>query len=102
VFAEEPQYPSLLSQTVCGRFVSAVRNVSITDLRENLSAYLARVSRGERLRVASRGKVIAEICPPSANNPEIVAARKRLRGSVLRYDRPLDPVIDSSEWEVNR
>ena len=26
----------------------------------------------------------------------------RLRGSVLRYERPLEPVIDASEWNMNR
>jgi hypothetical protein len=30
------------------------------------------------------------------------AARKRLRGSVRRYERPLDPVIDPAEWDANR
>jgi len=33
---------------------------------------------------------------------DIAAARKRLRGSVLRYDRPTDPVIDPKEWDANR
>jgi antitoxin (DNA-binding transcriptional repressor) of toxin-antitoxin stability system len=79
-----------------------MKNVNITELRQNLPAYLARVTRGERLRVTSRGKVIAEISPPPATEAEVAAARERLRGSVLRYDNPLDPVIDPGEWEVNR
>ena len=83
-------------------FLAAMKNVNITELRQNLPAYLARVTRGERLRVTSRGKVVAEISPPAATHTEVAAARKRLRGSVLRYDNPLDPVIDPSEWEVNR
>lgn len=74
----------------------------MTDLRQNLPAYLARVRRGERLRVTSRGKVVAEIAPPSASESEAEAARARLRGSVLRYDDPLAPAIDPSEWEMNR
>lgn len=79
-----------------------MKNVNVTELRQNLPDYLARVKRGERLRITSRGKVIAEIAPPAATKEEIAAARRRLRGSVLRYDRPLDPVIDPDEWEVNR
>jgi antitoxin (DNA-binding transcriptional repressor) of toxin-antitoxin stability system len=79
-----------------------MRRVNITELRRNLTAYLVRVKGGERLLVTSRGKAIAEMHPPAATNAQVAAARKRLRGSVLRYDRPLDPVIDSSEWEVNR
>lgn len=79
-----------------------MKNVNVTELRQNLPDYLAKVKRGERLRITSRGKVIAEIVPPVATKEEIAAARRRLRGSVLRYDRPLDPVIDPDEWEVNR
>jgi antitoxin (DNA-binding transcriptional repressor) of toxin-antitoxin stability system len=60
------------------------------------------VKRGERLRVTARGKVIAEIVAPSASASEAEAARARLRGSVVRYDRPLDPVFDPSEWEMER
>jgi len=79
-----------------------MKSVKVTELRQNLPAYLARVRKGERVRVTSRGRVIAEIAPPSATPEEAKAARARLRGSVLRYDRPLDPVIDPREWDVNR
>lgn len=77
-------------------------SVKVSDLRQNLPAYLARVRRGERLQVTARGKVIAEIVAPVATASEAEAARARLRGSVLRYDDPLEPVIDPSEWEMNR
>jgi hypothetical protein len=33
---------------------------------------------------------------------EARAARARLRGSVVRYDQPLDPAVDPAEWQVNR
>lgn len=77
-------------------------DVKVTVLRQKLPEYLARVRRGERVRVTSRGQVIAEIAPPSATKDEVDAARKRLRGSVKRYDRPLDPVFDPGEWDMNR
>jgi prevent-host-death family protein len=79
-----------------------MKDVKVTELRQNLPTYLARVRRGERLRVTSRGKVIAEITPPAPSPDEVAAARARLRGSVRRYDRPLDPVIDPDEWDMNR
>ncbi len=79
-----------------------MEEVKITELRQNLPEYLARVQRGERVRVTSRGKVIAEIVPPSASRKDVEAARARLRGSVLKYDRPTEPVIDPGEWEVNK
>ncbi len=78
------------------------KDVKVTELRQKLPEYLAQVRGGERLRVTSRGKVIAEIAPPAALKDEAAAARARLKGSVLRYDDPLDPVIAAEEWEMNR
>jgi len=79
-----------------------MKDVKVTVLRQKLPEYMARVRRGERVRVTSRGQVIAEIAPPSAAKDVVAAARKRLRGSVLSYKRPLDPVIAPEEWDVNR
>jgi len=79
-----------------------VKGVNVTELRQNLPAYLRRVQRGERIKVTSRGKVIAEIAPPATEESEPAAARKLLRNCVLRYDRPLEPVVSPEEWEVNR
>lgn len=79
-----------------------MKEIKVTELRRNLPASLARVSKGERLRVTSRGKVVAELVPPTASESESDAARARLKGSVLRFDRPTDPVFDPDEWNVNR
>jgi len=79
-----------------------MEEVKVTELRQNLPEYLAKVKRGQRVRVTSRGKVIAEISPPSVSKKEAAAARARLRGSLLRYDNPLEPVIDPGEWDVNK
>lgn len=79
-----------------------MKEVKVTELRQNLPAYLARVRRGERVRVTSRGKVIAELAPPAPSASESAAAWQRLRGTVLRFDRPTEPVIDPQEWDVNR
>jgi prevent-host-death family protein len=78
------------------------RSVKVTELRQKLPEYLASVHGGERLRVTRRGKVIAEIVPPAASRDEAEAARTRLKGSVLRYDNPLDPVLAPEEWDMNR
>ena len=43
-----------------------------------------------------------QITSPSALSDLAKAARARLRGSVLRYDMPLEPAIHPGEWEVNR
>lgn len=79
-------------------------DVKVTELRQHLPEYLAKVRRGARVRVTSRGKVIAEIAPPSAprDRADVARARKLLKNSVLRYDNPLEPAIDPQEWVVNR
>lgn len=60
------------------------------------------MKRGQRVRVTSRGKVIAELTPPSTSRAEVEAARARLRGSVVKYHKPTEPVIDPGEWDVNK
>lgn len=77
-------------------------NVNITELRQNLQAYLKRVRQGERIQVTSRGKVVAEIALPKPNADEAARARTQLRGSVVRYDDPLEPAIADEEWTVNQ
>ena len=77
-------------------------DVKVTELRRNLPDYLAEVQGGERISVTSRGKVVAELVPPASPPDVVAAARARLRGSVRRYDRPLEPMLDAEEWDMNR
>ena len=79
-----------------------MKDVNVTTLRQNLPDYLAQVEQGETLRVTLRGRVIAEITPPAPDRDQSDAARARLRGSLLRFDAPFEPVIAPDEWEVNR
>jgi antitoxin (DNA-binding transcriptional repressor) of toxin-antitoxin stability system len=76
--------------------------VNVTSLRQHLPEYLARVARGERLSVTLRGRVIAEISPPSPPADAAAAARGRLKGSLLRYEQPLEPVLPADDWDMNR
>jgi antitoxin (DNA-binding transcriptional repressor) of toxin-antitoxin stability system len=76
--------------------------VNVTTLRQHLPEYLARVARGERLSVTRRGRVIAEISPPTPEPAAAEAARGRLKGSLLRYDQPLEPVLPADDWDMNR
>lgn len=77
-------------------------NVNVTELRQNLPTYLKRVRQGERIRVTARGQVIAELAPPTATAEDTARARARLKGSVLKYDRPLEPATAAQEWTANR
>jgi antitoxin (DNA-binding transcriptional repressor) of toxin-antitoxin stability system len=77
-------------------------NVNVTELRQNLPHYLKRASQGERIQVTSRGQVIAELAPPTNGAEDAVRSRKRLRGSLVRYDEPLEPAFAAEEWTANR
>jgi prevent-host-death family protein len=78
-----------------------MKDVNVTMLRQNLPEYLAQVEAGETIRVTVHGRAIAEISPPSPYADESAAARARLRNTLLRYDAPLEPAIESDEWDVN-
>jgi prevent-host-death family protein len=82
--------------------MARMEEVKITQLRQNLPEYLAKVRRGGRIRVTSRGKAIAEIAPPNPSTDDAQAARRRLHGSLLKYELPTEPVIDPGDWEANR
>lgn len=77
-------------------------DVKVTELRQNLPDYLAKVKRGERISVTSRGKVVAELVPPVSPPDVVAAARARLRGSVRHYSSPVEPIFDVEEWDMNR
>ena len=54
--------------------------VNVTELRQNLPAYLTRVSKGEEIEVAVHGKVIARIVPERNAAEEARERLKALRG----------------------
>jgi prevent-host-death family protein len=45
--------------------------VGVAELRQNLSAYLRRVSRGERLAVTDRNRPVAELGPAPTTGPDL-------------------------------
>lgn len=62
--------------------------VNVTELRQNLPAYLIEAQKGKEIEVTSRGKVIARIVAGSDTRDDararLLAARKRCRiGDVL-------------------
>ena len=57
------------------------RRVGVRELRQNLSKYLRRVERGERLEVTERGRPVAVLAPLDA--PEGPLARLVAAGRVI-------------------
>ena len=79
-----------------------MKEVSVTELRQNLQAYLAKARSGQRVRITAHGRVIAEIAPPTPNVEAASGARRRLRGSVRSFRKPTAPAFDAAEWDMNR
>ncbi len=61
--------------------------VGVGELRQNLSRYLRRVERGERLIVTDRNRPVAELGPPPSMGAEL--DRLVLAGRVSRPHRGL-------------
>src|SRR6478735_8203357 len=47
------------------------KSVGVAELRRNLSAYLRRVSQGERLVVTDRNRPVAELGPAPTTGPDL-------------------------------
>ena len=73
--------------------------VNITQLRQNLPEYLARVRAGDSVEVTVRGKVIARIVP---EQDRAAAARERLKA--LRGKARVGDVMSPSgeRWTAER
>jgi prevent-host-death family protein len=63
------------------------RRVGVRELRQNLSKYLRRVERGERLEVTEHGRPVAVLGP--LGQPESALARLAAAGRVTRPRRDL-------------
>lgn len=47
------------------------RTVGVAELRQNLSKYLRRVAKGERLIVTDRNRPVAELGPPATRGADL-------------------------------
>jgi prevent-host-death family protein len=73
--------------------------VNITELRQNLPEYLAKVRKGKELKVTVHGKVIARIMPEIDAKD---AARRRL--AALRAKCKVGDVVSpaNERWDAER
>ena len=62
-----------------------MKTVGVAELRQNLSRYLRRVERGERLLVTDRNRPVAELGPPASRGEAL--DRLILEGRVSRPTR---------------
>jgi prevent-host-death family protein len=52
-------------------YMSESLTVGVAELRQNLSVYLRRVSKGERLVVTDRNRPVAELGPAPTTGPDL-------------------------------
>jgi prevent-host-death family protein len=77
--------------------------VGVAELRQNLSRYLRRVERGERLIVTDRNRPVAELGPPPSTGAEL--DRLIAEGRVSRPGRrglPAPLVLDGDPHALSR
>ena len=77
--------------------------VGVGELRQNLSRYLRRVERGERLVVTDRNRPVAELGPPSSTGAELY--RLIVAGRVSRPRRrglPEPLSLDGDPYALSR
>ena len=77
-------------------------DVSVRDLKNGLSAHLARVRKGERLTVTLRGRPVAEISPPTVEATLGVEERLRRMAEAGDLILPCRSPRDLSDFEPAR
>lgn len=78
------------------------RTVGVAELRQNLSKYLRRVERGERLLVTDRNRPVAELGPPptSADLDRLIAEGRLSPPLRRRLPEPLR--LDGDPYALSR
>lgn len=74
--------------------------VSKSQFKAQALEYLREVEKNKHpLIITHEGKPVIKVIPYKEENQE-VAIRQSLKGSVLRYDDPNEPVIDPDDWDM--
>jgi prevent-host-death family protein len=75
------------------------KRIDAAEFKANCLRILDEAQRsGEPITITRRGRPIAEIKPfEKRKHRSIIGAMK---GTVLRYDRPLEPATDPDEWHA--
>ena len=77
------------------------KRIGAAAFKANCLRILDEVERsGEPVTVTKRGRPVAEVKPVEKKERRSIIGA--MRGTVLRYDRPFDPAIESNEWHANR
>ena len=72
-----------------------MKTAGIQDVKNRLSAYIRMVERGERVAITHRGRIVAELGPPTHATEDDAGAelRRRARAGALRLGAPNRPDV---------
>ncbi len=72
-----------------------MKTSGVREIKNHLSAYLRMVERGERVGVTHRGRIVAELGPPThvAEDQALAGLRERARSGAVRLGAPNRPDI---------
>ncbi len=72
-----------------------MKTSGVRELKNRLSAYLRMVEQGERVAVTHRGRIVAELGPPTHTTEDEAQAdlRRRARAGTVRLGAPNRPDI---------
>ena len=76
-----------------------MEDIKLTELRQNLPAYLKQVEQGRELRITSRGKVVARLVP-AENAAEAACARLKALRKTARVGDVIAPT--GERWRAER
>ena len=77
-------------------------DVGVKDLKNNLSKYLERVRRGERIRVTMRGKPVAELAPIATRASDADLRRLADQGRLTLATKPKPDKLSPPQKSVSR
>ena len=75
-----------------------MKTSGVREIKNRLSAYLRMVEQGERVAITHRGRIVAELGPPTHTTEEDAYAelRRRARAGTVRLGAPNRPDLYSS------
>lgn len=88
--------------TLC--YMSRHSEVGVRELRQNLSVYLARVKKGERLAVTERRQVVAVLAPVEVTDDPLtrLIATGRARAATRPFAQRPKPLVSRSKVSLRQ
>ena len=75
-----------------------MKAIAATDFKARCLALIDQVhDSGQAITITKRGKVVAMLQPAGHDDAK---PWLRLRGTILKYDDPFAPAVDSGEWNA--